>query len=140
MERSADLQQYETVAEMSAAGNSNEVRHYEAVVYRSVPVSYYRLRQEDFDGAFEYYGPISVNCHAAANWNVFVYNNVLTVNSGNANETYTLTLADLNGKQLHTETTAAPQKTVDVSTFTPGVYLVTLRSQKAVKTFKVVIP
>jgi len=138
VERSTDLQTYETVAETPAAGNSNEVRQYETAVHRSAPVSYYRLRQEDFDGAFEYYGPISINCQAATDLQAFVYNNVITVTGNNAGEAYTLTLTDMNGKQLYTENVNAANKTVDVSTYMPGVYLVVLRSQKVVKTFKII--
>lgn len=61
VERSVDLIHYEYVMQVSGAGNSNEIRNYSATDFNPYKgISYYRLRQTDYDGHFTYYGPRSV--------------------------------------------------------------------------------
>ena len=55
IERSQDGNTWEEVGVVSGAGNSNSVRHYQLT--DNAPFagqSYYRLKQTDFDGSFEY--------------------------------------------------------------------------------------
>jgi hypothetical protein len=55
VERSSNATQFEPVGEVSAAGNSNTVLHYSFVDTRPLNgLSYYRLKQTDFDGSFSY--------------------------------------------------------------------------------------
>ena len=58
---SEDLQSWEPVKTISAAGNSTETVSYET----STPAlsGFYRLRQVDFDGAFETFNIIELNCN-----------------------------------------------------------------------------
>ncbi len=62
IERSSDGVHFETIGQVSAAGNSTEVLNYEFA--DSKPYSgnnYYRLRQFDYDGANELFHTIAVN-------------------------------------------------------------------------------
>jgi hypothetical protein len=59
VERSPDGTQWETVGKVQGAGNSSSVRNYEYVDDTPIPVGkggevYYRLKQTDYDGKFEY--------------------------------------------------------------------------------------
>lgn len=60
VEKSADGVSYTEIDEIAGAGDSQVVLSYESV--DRVPyqgINYYRLKQTDFDGKFEYFGPVS---------------------------------------------------------------------------------
>lgn len=55
VERSADASQFYAILQRPGAGNSNTVLVYQDVDYHPLPgISYYRLKQTDFDGSFTY--------------------------------------------------------------------------------------
>lgn len=61
VERSTNGIDWIVIGSETAAGNSNEIIEYSFVDYNADNgISYYRLKQVDFDGAFEYYGPMAV--------------------------------------------------------------------------------
>jgi hypothetical protein len=62
IERSENGLDFESIGEIAGSGNSNALINYE--FYDDSPVfgtSYYRLKQTDFDGKFEYFNIIAVN-------------------------------------------------------------------------------
>ena len=62
IERSADGENFELVAEVKGAGNSREINSYNVVDATPLKgTSYYRLRQVDFNGASETFTPVAVN-------------------------------------------------------------------------------
>lgn len=63
IERSSDLTLWDFVSKVTASGNSNYEKQY-SITDRDYPngISYYRLRQYDFNGENEVFEPISVNC------------------------------------------------------------------------------
>jgi len=55
LERSRDAMDSEIIGFVEGAGNSSQTLHYEFVDYDPLPgISYYRLKQTDFDGSYEY--------------------------------------------------------------------------------------
>ena len=61
VERSQNLIDFETVLIRDGAGNSNEQLYYEDVDPYPYPgISYYRLKQTDYDGSYSYSAPISI--------------------------------------------------------------------------------
>ncbi|MFD1552674.1 hypothetical protein DNU06_09090 [Putridiphycobacter roseus] len=63
VERSRDAANWESVTTHDGAGNSNEVINYSAVDHAPLnQLSYYRLKQTDFDGDYKYSEVISVQC------------------------------------------------------------------------------
>ncbi|MEQ8325507.1 MAG: DUF2341 domain-containing protein, partial [Vicingaceae bacterium] len=55
IERSSDLVDWETIDRIHGAGNSRQVLNYDRTDQRPLPgISYYRLKQTDFDGQFSY--------------------------------------------------------------------------------------
>lgn len=61
IERSLDVEQWEVIGTLPGAGSNNEMMSY--VYYDEQPydgVSYYRLRQTDYDGNTEAFNPVSV--------------------------------------------------------------------------------
>ncbi|HXH18412.1 MAG TPA: T9SS type A sorting domain-containing protein [Chitinophagales bacterium] len=62
LERSQDAIIFETLDVIRAAGNSSDSNHYHAVDREPFPgISYYRLKQTDYDGSFSYSHTVSVN-------------------------------------------------------------------------------
>ncbi len=61
LERSIDAINYETIATIQGAGNSNQTINYSFVDNAPyIGVSYYRLKQTDYDGTYEIFHPIAV--------------------------------------------------------------------------------
>lgn len=70
IERSINGLTFEEIAEVPGAGNSNKKLDYETVDFEpSQGVSYYRLKQTDYDGKYEYFDMIAISYELAANNN-----------------------------------------------------------------------
>lgn len=142
VEKSADLQTYEYITFVSAAGNSNQINHYQVAVPRAEQLSYFRLRQEDYDGQYEYFGPISVSCANDANWLVYMSSNILFMSLPGANmEESMLNIVDMNGKTVYSQNMMLSDmaQTADLSMLNPGLYLANISSSQQAKTYKVVV-
>lgn len=75
LERSRDGLLWDEVKTLSAGGNTSTPQNYNVEDFLSFnSTGYYRLRQVDFDGIEEIFGPISVNCAENDN-NLIVYPN-----------------------------------------------------------------
>jgi hypothetical protein len=62
LDRSIDGENFETLHEITGAGNSKELNSYELVDHRPLKgTNYYRLTQVDFNGSSVSYAPIAVN-------------------------------------------------------------------------------
>lgn len=84
IEKSKDLVNWYFVGTVSGAGTTNELKEYnynDPTPYSGI--SYYSLKQIDFDGSIEKYGPVSTECIDAQS-NVFEILNIV------ANETHDL--------------------------------------------------
>jgi hypothetical protein len=76
LERSHDATDWEAVGIVDGAGNSNQVRQYGFTDYSPLPgISYYRLRQTDFDGNYAWYQPAAVECDAPEEESMEVFPN-----------------------------------------------------------------
>ena len=79
VERSTDNVNYQLVKSIEGAGNSTTVRHYSVTDHNPARgVSYYRLRQTDYDGTTTTFPPTSVNNNSMGVFDVYP-----TVNTGN---------------------------------------------------------
>ncbi len=62
VERSEDILHWESIVNVNGAGNSNSTLNYSAIDYNPLQgLSYYRLRQADYDGRYNYSDMVSVN-------------------------------------------------------------------------------
>ncbi|MGB0888064.1 MAG: T9SS type A sorting domain-containing protein [Vicingaceae bacterium] len=62
IERSSNGRDFEEVAKVSAVGNSSDINNYITVDEKPYEgLSYYRLKQTDFNGKFEYFDLVAVN-------------------------------------------------------------------------------
>ncbi|NME66969.1 T9SS type A sorting domain-containing protein [Flammeovirga aprica] len=60
IQRSADRKTWETLGAVEASGNSQVAITYEFEDTEPLPLAYYRLKQVDFDGVYEFFGPLQV--------------------------------------------------------------------------------
>jgi hypothetical protein len=70
IEKSTDGLNWNTIGQLPAAGNSNELLSYSLEdASKRTNTSYYRLNQVDIDGLQKYYGPISPMCESVNHLN-----------------------------------------------------------------------
>ncbi|NME66971.1 hypothetical protein [Flammeovirga aprica] len=60
VQRSSDRKNWNTIGTVDASGNSQVSIKYEFTDEHQLSMSYYRLKQVDFDGVYELFGPITV--------------------------------------------------------------------------------
>ncbi|MFM7023086.1 MAG: T9SS type A sorting domain-containing protein [Flavobacteriales bacterium] len=154
IERSKDGTYFETIEQVNGAGKSNQLIEYLARDQKPFEgVSYYRLRQVDFDGTTSYSKVVAVKTKSAA-----VANNslafILYPNPGNGatflsfqnvreENSATVSMYDLSGKMLYStllnNITEGSQHTFDASNFPPGIYVVTVACNGNVSYQKLII-
>jgi hypothetical protein len=143
--KTEDMVNFQTVATVSAAGNSSVVRNYVAEDPGQVNNCYYRLKEVDQDGSFKFYPLIFYNaCNAkpddAQLWSFgnVVYGRV----NGMKNKVSALKLYDLQGKLLMENEIKAEDDmfffSVDTH-FPAGHYVVVLTNEQNVCTAKLFI-
>jgi hypothetical protein len=105
IERSADGENFELVAEVKGAGNSREINSYNVVDAAPLKgTSYYRLTQVDFNGASETFAPVAVNMSgklhlATVQSNTEAGNIDLNIYSPSATST-SIRVTDLSGRTI----------------------------------------
>ncbi|MBI3502883.1 MAG: T9SS type A sorting domain-containing protein [Bacteroidetes bacterium] len=82
IEKSSEGKNFEPIGKIKGAGNSSTEKNYSFTdetpysTNQSINQSanFYRLKQTDYDGRNNYYGPISVNCSLPDEWNLILQN------------------------------------------------------------------
>jgi hypothetical protein len=146
IERSYDAITFESVGEVAGNGNSQHLIEY-TFVDESISLIqntvFYRLKQVDFDGAFEYsdirvvrFDRRADRPETAAYPNPF--NQEVTIRV-NANEPYTIQVTDINGLVvLSVDHTENRNHRLDVSEYTAGVYIIKVTSAQGTKHLKII--
>ena len=144
VERSADGRVFRAIGEVAGAGSTDAEQTYRFIDPAPLPGrSYYRLRQVDFDGATEFFGPIAVNRTATGKEPLYVYpnpaNDRVTL-EGDLGEGSQLHLLDATGRVLRGWTLAKQETRRDVPLdgLAPGVYFLRLSAGDRVRTVRVV--
>lgn len=108
LDNSRDLNNWFEVTTISAAGNSNsQLDYFYSDQSPFQGISYYRLRQIDFNGAEKVYGPISVSCNEVGE-QIEVYPNpakhefTVAIQLTENKPATTIQLMDVSGKIIHT--------------------------------------
>ena len=133
IERSLDGINWEVVTIVMGAGNSNQPLHYTATDndgFRGM--SYYRLKQTDFDGKMEYFSPQAINCLTPESGRISIYpnptNNYFGFVAAENVDVLSMEVRDVRGREVlsktynHVEGDVAIK--VDVSNLSPAVYTV----------------
>ncbi|MFZ9846636.1 MAG: T9SS type A sorting domain-containing protein [Flavobacteriales bacterium] len=139
VERSKDASYFEPIATINGAGNSNQIINYYASDEAPLPgISFYRLKQVDFDGTTSYSSIVMVNSNAAENRvNSFGFtlypnptNNIAHLSFFNIDKEseVMINVYDLQGKNVHSSVQYVSGEgsiaSFDASTFDSGIYIV----------------
>lgn len=139
IEKSTDAINFSPIATVQGNGNSNTVLSYtytdETPNYAT---TYYRLKQVDFDGKFEYFNVVVSTCTADENFNVNqlqLNDNVFgfTINTS-SNEKLTVYLYDYRGRIISQETIVVNKGNNPISLSKPhlsdGIYMLNIVGEK----------
>ena len=143
VERSADGQQFHTIATVPAAGNTNDEHKYERMDRTPLPAeNYYRLRQVDADGTFEY-APIRVVTLPDRAASRRVYPNPAQVSFfvENDGEEGRLSLFDVAGNPVLEQALPAGSRRTEIRTegLPSGFYSIKIQTESGVFGLKVVV-
>jgi len=136
IERSESGLIWKELAMVNGAGNSSQMLNYNTVDENPYSeVSYYRLKQTDYDGNFEYSKEVSVNLISTQEASVFIYPNptkgVLTI-QGDVSELEELVISNVLGQSvislLNVISRKENQIIIDLSHLKKGVYTVKTKS------------
>ena len=155
IERSSNGISFDVIEEIAGAGNSSEQLYYETYDYDPIEgVAYYRLKQTDFDGKFEYFDIIGVSFEETADGDCVlkVYPNpcmgrctvTMSECEDNTNNTVKVQVLDASG---HLITSEVPYTQSDGSfayslntsnNLAPGIYIIKAGANNA-KSEKVIV-
>lgn len=148
IQRSTDLKFWEDILVKKGAGNSSQNQHY--IDYDFSPlkgVSYYRLKQTDFNGESSYSEIRTIRINSD---NRIVYypnpaKNELTIDFNNdlTNETLNISIVNTLGQVVFNQSSDVKErmkdKKIDLQLFPEGVYFITFKSETIFESHKLLI-
>ncbi len=134
IERSIDGKKYCELNTINGAGNSNTSQYYN---YKDLSpfngISYYRIKQTDFNGSYKYSEIRAINLVKDSNLDFIVYPNpvskfdIINIALNNKENHINLKIFDANGKLIHNEDFAQTNNIkLKNSSLIPGMYLIQL--------------
>jgi|GEM_PF-1723258 len=127
IEKSMDAEYFEMVTIVGGAGNSNILLNYSAKDNEPLPgVSYYRLKQTDFDGKFSFSDIVKVDFSKSIE--VTIYPNpfstyaVITINDASLNNDYVLRIYNVLGTEVMNRIVTNQSTTIETSILPTGIY------------------
>ena len=152
IEKTNDAVNYETVKKVKGAGNSTSVLRYSTIdEHPSEGISYYRLKQTDYNGGFSYSNMVSVEFMPSSEFSFKVYPNptdfslfnlAMTAEKGGE---VSIVVYDINSKESYskiivTEENCEQVYAIDPSQkLSPGVYLITAAYNQKIQSKKLII-
>ncbi|MCF8430197.1 MAG: T9SS type A sorting domain-containing protein [Bacteroidia bacterium] len=136
IERSTDGVNFETVGFVKGNVNSNRINKYNFIDANHAS-AFYRLKQIDFDGKFDYSNVISVQGNdLLINITPNPFNNILEINSnGNL---VNVEVLDITGKVVMSETINGSKTTLNTASLNNGVYFVRISNGESVVTKRII--
>lgn len=142
IERSKTGHEWETVVQVDGAGTSTSTKNYSAIDDGPFAgLSYYRLKQTDFDGTFSYSKVVTVTLEPQGELEVFPNpsTGIFTVRAPfEFNQVHLLDQLGRNAL-IRVESVNNREATVDGSQNTPGMYFLQVSDGQVVKTVRIVI-
>ena len=151
IEKTKDAVNYDFVAKVAGAGNSSSRRNYSALDKAPYEgISYYRLKQTDYNGNFTYSDLREVD-FTDINFSFDVYpnpnsnNNINLLINADKGEEFTLSIYDITGrsiysKQLITQQYGENTFTLDgTSNLAQGIYMINVTSDEEVHSKKLIV-
>lgn len=133
VERSSDGMQYIPIEIIAGNKNSSGIRVYN--IYDFTPlegISYYRLKQTDYDGTIGYSSIAVVNFDKQTEWNLFPNPSAdgsFTIQSDLAEaDIIAVTVTDVTGNNVRSYNAEDYKQTLEVNGLTSGLYVVSIQS------------
>jgi hypothetical protein len=150
IEKTSDGTHFEEVGIVDGAGNSNQTLNYHLLDLNPYQgISYYRLKQTDYDGEVKYTDLRTIHIGETANvsWNVYpnpAQGEFMVSVSGLKNTEVSLNIFDLTGKLfytriIHIETDQQIISVNDLQVLSSGIYIVQMMADQPVFSTKLVI-
>ncbi|MFI5205213.1 MAG: T9SS type A sorting domain-containing protein, partial [Flavobacteriales bacterium] len=147
--KSTDGIHFVEIGMVTGSGNTNQLSSYSFTDFNpGTEIGYYRLKQVDCDGNYQYLGeisaeePCSLETATINTWYNQAGNIVVQIDTP-LEETYTATLYDAMGKKISSESFMAAQGfnqfSLPITSLSGGVYFLTLDNKKEITTNKVFI-
>jgi hypothetical protein len=141
VERSKDDQTWESIATISGAGNSNATLLYSAKDLQPIAgLSYYRLKQTDFNGAYSYSQIVPSSCGENVQFDLLsvkpsnAENEIVIQFSASEGEQYTAAIYDAQGRMIQDKSAKAVSGMNEIHLNSPlvseGIYLICLQNSK----------
>jgi hypothetical protein len=143
IEKSVNGVDFSTIGFVEGNGNSNDIHTYAFIDRAFYQDAYYRLKQVDFDGAFEYFKVVFVSNQSVKN-RLAIHPNPVSNElhlSGLTDESISVTLYDHTGKALLIVEKASPNEiestiSKELPILREGIYFLTLRDTHGSQTLK----
>jgi Secretion system C-terminal sorting domain/Beta-propeller repeat len=143
VERSTDANTWESVTLVDGNGNTSTTIQYEAWDYTPyIGISYYRLKQTDFDGQFSYSNTVAVNL--TGNDNIIIVTNSVTNElvlwSSESGDNSDISIYNSLGEKVFLShiSNLTSHISVDTSQLPAGIYFVNLKTPAGISTGKFV--
>ncbi|MCU0447321.1 MAG: choice-of-anchor D domain-containing protein [Microscillaceae bacterium] len=146
IEQSIDNQAFNKIGFVDGAGNSSSIRNYQFSI-RNSETAYYRLKQVDFDGKFNYSPQRYVKGDEVNNFVVYpnpaITNLTLELNGKQtSNELVNLRVYNAQGKQIWTRSSTLTEMQAILNThfetWKAGLYLIQIQSKDGIKQSKLI--
>lgn len=140
IERSKDGEHFSTLKTVDGAGNSNVlINYYDQDTQPLDGISYYRLKQTDFDGNYSYSTIVSVNFNSSENIvaNIFPNpaHNELTLSLNN-NQTCTVSIYNMLGERVLQQQFNANVIHINIQDIAKGVYSIAISNSEKTELLK----
>jgi len=152
MERSFDAKNWEELLIVNGAGNSNQFLSYMETDFNPLEgISYYRLKQTDFDGQFEYFNVVPVRFTKNHTFEFSLYPNPVLQNetlnvttSFAADEEILVVVRDLQGEEFYSKAfiTIENQEFIGLpidESIPKGIYIIVASSENSIYSKKLII-
>jgi hypothetical protein len=151
IERSQDGREFIPIGVVDGAGNSNTILNYKLMdADPYVGISYYRLKQTDFDGKFEYSEIKSVNFmkpNVGHNWSIYPnpsdISGVYLVTGLLESDLLQVQLTDLTGKVVFSDRLSTDNESanyfLDFNHVNSGIYYLTIVDGSQTTTMKLIL-
>jgi hypothetical protein len=136
LERSVDAQNWFEIKKVKGAGTSQRTLNYSAMDYEPLPgISYYRLKQTDFDKNFKYSKIEAVEFKNAMEVGIYPNPSNGVFNISNCSGYDKITITDLLGRKVYTANIEKDFMLLELNVLEAGSYFITLNNSVSNKKF-----
>lgn len=143
VERSRNGNEFEEVGKVDGAGNSTSVLNYSLTDYKPYHgISYYRLKQTDFNGDYSYSQVVAVKIFEDAS-DILIYpnpsNGIFNIIKNNMATPIELFMYDMEGRLVWKDRLTDGSMQIDIRNFGKGIYNLQSAAEGLNKNFRVVV-